>query len=122
MQHSLVHSKNSVEVSEVLSEWEQNIFVDGVFVIARVCFVGEFSPVLICLVCMLAAEVYRRAFFHEKTTGKSTMPRCRSTKAKRSWPRMPLEALIFWCAQPGEDSDFVSRRNDLPAKWCVCVC
>ena len=42
MQHSLVHSEDSVEVKEVLSEWEQNIFVDGVFAIARVLLCYRF--------------------------------------------------------------------------------
>ena len=65
MQHTLVHSENSVEVSELLESWDSNTFVDGLFAIACVCFVSfvEFSPVIICLVCIFAAETYRRALF-----------------------------------------------------------
>ena len=44
MHHSLVHKKDEVQVSEVLSGWEQNVFVDGVFAIARVLLCYRFFP------------------------------------------------------------------------------
>ena len=58
MQHTLVHSENSVEVSELLESWDSNTFVDGLFAIACVCFVSfvEFSPVIICLVYILCSR------------------------------------------------------------------
>ena len=65
MHHTLVHSEYSVEVSELLESWDKNIFVEGMFAIACVCFVCfvEFSFVIICLVCIFAVDAYKRALF-----------------------------------------------------------
>ena len=65
MHYTLVHSEHSVKVSGLLDSWDQNIFVEGMFAIACVCFVRfvEFSFVIICLVCIFAVEAYNRALF-----------------------------------------------------------
>ena len=63
MQHTLVKVDDEVKVSEMLEAWDGNVFVDGMFAIACVCFVVEFSPVMICLVCIFAVNAYKRALF-----------------------------------------------------------
>ena len=63
IQHSLVKVDGEVKVSETLESWEKSVLVDGMFAIACVCFVVEFSPVMICLVCIFAVDAYKRALF-----------------------------------------------------------